>query len=540
MAHPIPVLDEFIKGEIAAIRAAFGGSGEVKPGLLTYRIEHPDGNRMRLHLRVKQDGGGILFVDVTDVIHLNPMGVELVRMALEDVPEKSASRILKARYAGLNGEAAAETARVYEVIRHLTQMEDGCYTCALKGLVEQAPLFSLPTNAPYKVDIALTYGCNNQCPHCYNEAGRLPMPSLPLENWYQVLDRVAELGIPHVILTGGEATLHPDFTHVVRYADGLGLVVGLNSNGRYLGNQSFMQEIAEAGLNHVQVTLGSCYPEVHNAVMGVKAFDQTVKGIQTAIRSGVHVITNTTLLRSNMGHVDEIVEFIYDLGIRTFAMNGMIYSGGGFFNPNAIRTEELPPLIARIRDLADRKGMRFLWYTPTEYCRLSPVALGVGSKKCNAAEYSICIEPNGDVLPCQSYYVSGGNILHDPWEEIWQSDLFVSFRDREIAPRQHSIPEKCWYCPDFMVCGSGCRIERDAEQGVRVAEAAGGGCVGCSGYPGSDHVHTHEHQDGLLKVTFFEELEGSFVPNNSLVRTDLRSSGKMDLIQVRGEDGSER
>ncbi len=89
-------------------------------------------------------------------------------------------------------------------------------------MIDQAPLFSLPTNAPYKIDIALTYGCNNECPHCYNEVGRFGMPSLPLAHWYRVFDRVAELGIPHVILTGGEATLHPDFVEIVRYADQTG------------------------------------------------------------------------------------------------------------------------------------------------------------------------------------------------------------------------------------------------------------------------------------------------------------------------------
>jgi radical SAM protein with 4Fe4S-binding SPASM domain len=100
---------------------------------------------------------------------------------------------------------------------------------------------------------------------------------------------------------------------------------------------------------------------------------------------------------------------------------------------------------------------------------MSPVELEIGAKRCNAGEYSICIEPNGDVLPCQSFYTAAGNILHDNWDDIWQGDLFLSFRDREVDPRLAGLPEKCWDCPDLPLCGGGCRIEREAREGKRTA-----------------------------------------------------------------------
>ena len=525
-------ISNWIKGEWAGIRSALAIREPIEPKLYTYPVVRADGSYKRLHLRVTPEGRGILFVDVTDVIHLNHEAVRIVKMALEGVRQQDAARIMRSSFR-VNGRSVQdEVAKAYQVVDHLSHHDDGCTTCSLTGLIDQAPLFSLPTTAPYKIDIALTYGCNNQCPHCYNEASRLAMPSLPLDHWKRVLDWVAEMGIPHVILTGGEATLHPDFVEIVRYADSLGMIVGLNSNGRYLGKQSYMQEIGQAGLNHVQITLGSCYPDVHDAVMGAKSFHQTVKGIRTAIESGVHVITNTTLMRSNMDHLEELVDFLDELGIRTFAMNGMIYSGGGFTNTNALHTSELPALIAHVRDLADERGMRFLWYTPTEYCRLSPVALGVGSKKCNAGEYSICIEPNGDVLPCQSYYVSAGNILNDPWEQIWDGTLFTSFRDREDAPGENGLPAKCWECPDLLVCGSGCRIEREAEQGVRVAEMTGAGCSGCSSFT----QPVASVQVAGLMADYEPVMEGSFIPFDSLVRTDLRSTGQMNVAVRSGKD----
>jgi radical SAM protein with 4Fe4S-binding SPASM domain len=198
----------------------------------------------------------------------------------------------------------------------------------------------------------------------------------------------------------------------------------------------------------------------------------------------------------------------------------MIYSGGGFAHPNAIPEEEMPPLLVRVRDRAAELGMRFLWYTPTEYCRMSPVELEIGAKRCNAGEYSLCVEPNGDILPCQSYYVSAGNLLHDPWEKIWDGELFRSFRDREVDPRLAGLPEKCWDCPDLPLCGGGCRIEREARQGNRVAEGAGGGCSGCSGACGTAHHANPIHTAG-------------FIPTAGLVRADRRATGNMgDLIPL--------
>lgn len=515
---------ENISQEWIGIRTALASYREVPPGLYTYPVIRHDGSTKRLHLRVEQDGSGILFVDVTDVIHLSPVAVKTLKMALEGVSQEDAAGIMRSEYRASDSQIASDVERVYQVAHSITHDHDGCQTCAISGLLDTAPLFSLRTHAPYKVDVALTYGCNNQCPHCYNEVNRLAMPSLPLQHWYKVFDRIAELGIPHVILTGGEATLHPDFLEIVRYADQLGMVVGLNSNGRYLGHAPFMKKAAGAGLNHVQITLGSCFPEAHNTMMGADSFDQTIRGINTALSSGVHVITNTTLMRSNIDHIPKLVEFLYELGIRTFAMNGMIYAGGGFDHPNALHTEELPAIISKVKNLADQFGMRFLWYTPTEYCRLSPVALEVGAKKCNAGEYSICIEPNGDILPCQSYYVSAGNILEDDWNQIWHNNLFVSFRDREDFPLEYGLPEKCQQCPDLLICGAGCRIEREAQEGVRVAEIAGGGCLGCSGYFSHPDEGQHQHQ------IHFENWHGGFVPFASQTANTKRSSGKMELI----------
>jgi radical SAM protein with 4Fe4S-binding SPASM domain len=226
-----------------------------------------------------------------------------------------------------------------------------------------------------------------------------------------------------------------------------------------------------------------------------------------------------------MDHAEEIIDFIHDMGVSTFAMNGMIYSGGGFAHPNAIPEEELPPLLVRVRDHAKEKDMRFLWYTPTEYCRLSPVELDIGLKRCNAGEYSMCIEPNGDVLPCQSYYVPVGNILHDPWEKIWKSELFMAFRKRVEEPEKSGLPHKCWDCPDLPLCAGGCWIEREAKEGERVADGSRFTYCGSVCGKGGDWKNIDQEMKRYMPT-------GGFIPNKSLINIEKRSSGEMPVIDI--------
>ena len=434
------------------------GSGQTRPGLYEYRFsEH--GGQTRLHLRIGPDGAGLLFVDVSEVIHLNPMAAEITRMLLDGVRPRRIVALLQSWYPEAPpADVQADVAQLAEAVELLKDPAAPCAACAL-GFDRTEP-FATRARAPYKADLALTYACQNNCAHCYNEPGRKQMASLETRDWRRVLKRLADIGVPHIIFTGGEPTLADGLPELVRCAEDLGEVTGINTNGRRLAEPHLAPRLKAAGLDHVQITLASHLPEVHNATVAAAAFDETVAGIRHCLQADLHTITNTTLTRENSDHALEIVEFLDDLGLQTFAMNGMICAGGGRHSPQSLSERELIPVLTAVRDRAVELGMRFLWYTPTEYCRLSPVELGLGVKSCNAAEYSICVEPNGDVLPCQSFYSPVGNLLKDDWSSIWNSELFVKLRTRRECPAEAGLPESCRDCPDLQVCGGGCPLQR--------------------------------------------------------------------------------
>lgn len=450
-----------LRADLAAFRAVLRGN-RLAAGLHAYRLRLPGGRRM-VHLRIHTDGAGLLMVDAQSAIQLNATAARLAWLALEGVPIGQAEQVLRrATRGGQPASISDDCRRMYAIVERLAT-SDGCPACHGEGLEWRDP-FSAPARAPYRADLALTYRCNNACGHCYNPPARRRMAGLSWAEWRGVLRRLRGAGIPQVIFTGGEPTLCAELVPLVRYARRQGLITGLNSNGRRLAERGLAQRLARAGLDHVQITLESCRAEVHNAMTGAESFAATVAGIRASRAAGLHTITNTTLTQANADHAPQIVDFLHGLGLGTLAMNGMIHAGCGRCHPAALEAERLAPLLMATRSRADELGMRLLWYTPTDYCRLSPLELELGPRRCSAAEYSICVEPNGDVLPCQSYYHPAGNLLADPWERIWNSRLFRSFRDRAGDPAGCGLRRECWECAELAVCGGGCRLEQDSRR----------------------------------------------------------------------------
>jgi radical SAM protein with 4Fe4S-binding SPASM domain len=433
------------------LRGALRGPRVLPAGLYAYERRDGDGGRVRLHLRREADGRGLLVINAARVLHLNQTAAEYASLVLEEVAEDEAVRRVRRRYHVDAATARADFRRMRQQIETLIHPDAG--TCPILGLdLERVDPFSVPLSAPYRMDLALTYRCQNACPHCY-VARSADHPEMDTAGWKAVLERVWAVGIPHVCFTGGEATLRPDLVELVAYAEGLGLVAGLLTNGRRLAGATYVQELVTAGLDHVQITLESHDPAVHDRMVAARgAWQETVAGVRNAVAAGLYTTTNTTLTHENMASITGTVAFIAELGVPTFACNSLIYSGRGARVGTGFREGELVPILEQVREAAARANLRLIWYTPTQYCAFSPLQMELGVKACTAALYNMCVEPDGAVIPCQSYYQPLGHILRDPWEAIWNHELARSLRERRY------VPEKCRACPELAICGGGCPL----------------------------------------------------------------------------------
>jgi radical SAM protein with 4Fe4S-binding SPASM domain len=408
----------------------------------------------RLHLRINEDGSGLLVINASRVIHLNQTAVDYTKCMMEGMEEGEIAQAICSRYRVTKQNALKD----YRVLRDkITSLVSSPHLGpeAFIGM-DQIDAFSVPLTAPYRSDVVLTYRCNNHCPHCY--VGRKkPFPEMETEDWKRVTQTLWDIGIPHITFTGGEPTLRDDLPELVAAAEETGLVTGLITNGRLL-ERHLVQELVSAGLDHVQITLESSNEDIHNQMVGASAWRETVQGIENCLRTPLYVLTNTTLTRENCTGIEKTVSFLKSLGLERFAVNSLIYSGHGKSIGTGIAEEELAPHVNAIKKAAESTNMDFIWYTPTHYCIFDPCVAGVGLKQCSAAKYNIAVEPNGDVIPCQSYFKTMGNILTDPWEKIWESDIAHFLRNREY------VEEKCRACPDLNLCGNGCPLYNKAQK----------------------------------------------------------------------------
>ncbi len=422
----------------------------LKSGNFTY-LRQSGEFKKRIHLRVEADGSAVLLVNANRIYHFNPSAALMAHLLLEEVPDEHVVKRVTQVFPVKREQAAKDFLAFKSTFMSIiSPVDDPCPICDLN--LEILEPFSRQPSAPYRMDLALTYRCNNHCLHCYNEASRA-QNEYTTEQWLAVLDKVWKLGIPHVVFTGGEPTLMPDLPKLVARAESLGLITGLNTNGRNLADKAFLHELVDAGLDHVQITLESHDAGIHNHIVASqKAWEETVAGIRAALGTRLFVMTNTTLLRSNSAYLADTLVFLADLGVPTIGLNGLIHSGRGADNAEALQESELAALLDIAKAHVESSDQRLIWYTPTQYCHFNPVDSGLGVKGCTAASYNMCIEPDGSVLPCQSYYQSLGNFLSDDWPSIWNSDLALTIRERRYAP------ESCRVCDLLSSCGGGCPL----------------------------------------------------------------------------------
>jgi radical SAM protein with 4Fe4S-binding SPASM domain len=306
--------------------------------------------------------------------------------------------------------------------------------------------------APARMDLALTYLCNLDCPKCY-VGDRTVERELDTSEWIKIYEKLWEIGVPQVVFTGGEPTLRSDLVELVSEADEF--VTGLVTNGTRL--LELAEALHGASLDYAQVSIESFDPGVHDGMTGAKgSHAKTLSGIKKALSLGMQVVTNSTLTKTNAATYVETIRWLHGLGVKNVACNTLICSGHGVEHKkeNGLDDQALNDVLTAGRRAANELGMTLQWYSPTCYHQgTDPIELGLGIKTCSAAAHNMTIQPDGTVLPCQSWPDSVGNILEDDWTSIWKHPTCEKLRSHLFKP------EECRGCEDETTCAGGCPLD---------------------------------------------------------------------------------
>ena len=428
------------------------------------RVRHvtldPDGpGVVRIHLipcrRPDRETPFVTILNGQELLPLNVSWAILLTNLIEAVQPHSGKELTLEDWSAITAQAVAATRRVYRrtpafQIESDLQLLLGCLCAVARGQtppVHVQPLhlgsYAARMNAPHRMDLMISsmqkdgaWHCNQKCVHCY--AANQPLgkaAELDTDQWLAVIEKCRSAGIPQLTFTGGEPTLRNDLVKLVQAAQWF--VTRLNTNGRML-TSALCKELKEASLDAVQITLYSADAAVHNALVGVDGYTDTVAGIKNALAAGLNVSLNTPLCTLNQDYL-ATVQLAQELGVRYLTCSGLIPAGNAATEPS--RAARLTPdaLAAALRPAmayAAQHGIEINFTSPGWLREETLRELGFTQiPSCGACLSNMAVAPDGTVLPCQSW-LSGpglGNLLRMPWHRIWRSAECCAIRNGSAA-----------------------------------------------------------------------------------------------------------
>jgi cyclic pyranopterin phosphate synthase len=210
--------------------------------------------------------------------------------------------------------------------------------------------------------VSLTDRCSLRCNYCMpaDFADWIPGDHLlTTDELMLVLDVATGMGIEQVRLTGGEPLLRPDVVEVVRLINALPHApkISLTSNGLRL--PQLAQQLADAGLERVNVSLDTLDPQRFKQMTHRDRFHDVIAGIQASQEAGLlPVKVNAVLMRGF--NDDEAVPLLRhaianDWRLR-FIEQMPLDAGGLWARPKMVTAAEIMALLSEEFELSPVPG----------------------------------------------------------------------------------------------------------------------------------------------------------------------------------------
>ncbi|HWO32001.1 MAG TPA: radical SAM protein [Candidatus Acidoferrum sp.] len=170
-------------------------------------------------------------------------------------------------------------------------------------------------NKPRLIFWELTKGCNLRCIHCRASATELSSPDdLSTRAAMDIIDQIADVSSPILVLSGGEPLFRSDIFQLARYGTDKGLRVALATNGT-LVTKPVAQQIVDSGVKRVAISLDGADATTHDKFRSIPgAFDAALAGFRNLKDLGMSVQINTTIARHNAHQLPQVLALAKSIG----------------------------------------------------------------------------------------------------------------------------------------------------------------------------------------------------------------------------------
>jgi heme b synthase len=325
----------------------------------------------------------------------------------------------------------------------------------------------------------VTRSCNLNCIHCRAAAHCGPYADeLSTEKCFQLIDEIAAMSSPVIILTGGEPLLRPDIFDIAAYGTGKGLRMVMATNGT-LVDESTVEKMIKSGIKRVSVSLDGKDAQSHDAFRGeIGAFTGALNGIEAMKRAGMEFQINTTVTTANLKQLKEILDLAIQLGAAAHHIFLLVPTGRGRdLAGQAITAADYEETLMWFHKESMNCSIQLKATCAPHYFRILHQQKDKGQKKkpvsgqfhemtrgCLGGSAFCFISHVGQVQPCGYLELDCGNVQKQKFSRIWEnSEVFRNLRDLS------KYGGKCGRCEFIKVCG-GCRARAYEGTGDYLAE----------------------------------------------------------------------
>jgi MoaA/NifB/PqqE/SkfB family radical SAM enzyme len=281
---------------------------------------------------------------------------------------------------------------------------------------------------PLEVGLEVTPFCNLNCKYCYAfPRKKYNQPTLEELKFLttKVLDEIQPF---KMIIEGGEPFLRDDLIIFLQWLLERFEPVAVTTNGtcitpKIAENIKKLQEEYEL---HIQVSLDSHVPEIHNATRA--QFQKTCEGIMHLLEKGVYISVGIVVHKQNIDTLISTQEYLEKLGVTQVHLMNLMPSLKAIYHMDELR---VPPDVLK-SFWKEIKSKKWKMYVETPFEKELSICKPLKQSGCYAGITKVSVLANGDVLPCS--LVSNkimGNILKQSWEEIWDSKISKSVREAD-------------------------------------------------------------------------------------------------------------
>jgi radical SAM protein with 4Fe4S-binding SPASM domain len=315
--------------------------------------------------------------------------------------------------------------------------------------------------------INITYDCNLSCPWCYASMAKNDL-FMSIETFSKVVRLITGLGGSRIVLSGGEATIHPNFLEMIRISRFNKCKVLVNSHGLAFADKNFLYQAIDSGMSVVNLSLKGVNREDFLINTGLDGFDSQKEAIGNILSDGrTTLILNVTLNSYSINNFKKILIMAKNLGIKHVTVTIAVpVEGSDPFCGGSIPTEDefAAAFGDIIDDLVDSK-LDYFFRLDMPLCKL--VEKGYSEKilkinfltSCFLREgNSLIFDPCGGVIPCNTM---PGVVLGRIGEDFNSPVEYERFmHSNDVLSRRKSLlvedkPE-CLSCHMAIRCCRGC------------------------------------------------------------------------------------